>query len=423
MKCLTKALFAFLLMPLFSLAQSNYKPGYVVNLKGDTIHGFIDYQEWDSNPNSINFKTARDNKKSQSFSPADIVYFNIGDVETYQTYTGKISMDGTNVSNLSERDTSFKIQSVFLKILQKGTNLELFSYTDNIKSRFYIGEAPNYIPVELQYHVYADANAKNSSGTITENTYMKQLFALANKYNAMDDELEKTFQDENYSSWLILKITNKINKTSKSEYKKNNKVNSGIKFFANAGVNITNISPGISSPYADAGGKSSTSYGPTAGFGIAVLANPNTGKLQLHAEVTVSSASYNSLYENKVSPYIGVKASFNALIIALAPEVVYNFYNTDSFKFYGGVGFAIGYNNCSNAVFGPQNPADSFYGTETNNLYYFRKVETSFVLKAGVQFSRKWGVFVDYISSSPLTNGGYFQLAVTQERVGINYLF
>lgn len=424
MKILKKALSAFLLAPLFSLAQSNYKTGYVVTLKGDTIHGFIDYREWDSNPSAINFKKIADSKTAQSFTPADIVYFNIDDLEAYQTYTGKISTDPTGVDNPSSRDTSSKMASVFFKILQKGQYLQLFSYTDNIKSRFYIGEAPNYQPVELIYRVYTDVKAVNSAGNIvTENTYMKQLFALANKYNAMDNELEKIFQDENYAGWYILKIVSKINKISKSDSKKNKKSNPGIKLFADAGVNIANISPGSTSPYATSGGKSTTSFGPTAGFGVALLANANTGKLQLHVQVSVSEASYNSLYENKVDPMIGVKASFDDLIIAFTPEIIYNFYNAENLKFYGGVGFAVGYNNYSNAFFGPQNPNDNFYGTATNNPYYFRNTETSFVIKAGVQFSKRLGVFIDYTASSPLTSGGYFELNNTQERVGISYLF
>ncbi|HTD41168.1 MAG TPA: hypothetical protein VK671_11145, partial [Mucilaginibacter sp.] len=68
--------FVFLLSSL-SYAQSNYKPGYVVDLKGDTLKGFIDYREWGSNPNAIDFKTTVTDKESKRFSPADINYFNI----------------------------------------------------------------------------------------------------------------------------------------------------------------------------------------------------------------------------------------------------------------------------------------------------------------------------------------------------------
>jgi len=56
MKYFYLPLLLLLLFPFFASAQSNYKPGYVVTLPDDTIHGFIDYKEWDKNPEKISFK-------------------------------------------------------------------------------------------------------------------------------------------------------------------------------------------------------------------------------------------------------------------------------------------------------------------------------------------------------------------------------
>ena len=44
------------LLPLLSIAQANYKSGYVVTLKGDTLRGYINYKEWGRNPKDIDFK-------------------------------------------------------------------------------------------------------------------------------------------------------------------------------------------------------------------------------------------------------------------------------------------------------------------------------------------------------------------------------
>jgi hypothetical protein len=35
-----------LFLPFLSLAQSNYKRGYVITPKGDTLRGYIDFKEW-----------------------------------------------------------------------------------------------------------------------------------------------------------------------------------------------------------------------------------------------------------------------------------------------------------------------------------------------------------------------------------------
>ncbi|MDB5026006.1 MAG: hypothetical protein JWP78_3761 [Mucilaginibacter sp.] len=49
MRKIFKTLLTVVLLPALSYAQSNYKPGYVITLKGDTLPGFIDYREWNSN--------------------------------------------------------------------------------------------------------------------------------------------------------------------------------------------------------------------------------------------------------------------------------------------------------------------------------------------------------------------------------------
>ncbi|MGZ3814058.1 MAG: hypothetical protein ACXVJN_20060, partial [Mucilaginibacter sp.] len=68
MRVLYKLSVLFFLLPLISVAQSNYKPGYVVTLKGDTIHGFINYREWNKNPRQIAFKNDINGRKGEEFT-------------------------------------------------------------------------------------------------------------------------------------------------------------------------------------------------------------------------------------------------------------------------------------------------------------------------------------------------------------------
>ena len=74
MRHFSKLFFLTLLLPLFSMAQ-NYQPGAVVNLKGDTLYGFINYGDWDNMPKRISFKSAQNNAIVK-FSAADIKYYN-----------------------------------------------------------------------------------------------------------------------------------------------------------------------------------------------------------------------------------------------------------------------------------------------------------------------------------------------------------
>ena len=121
MKKIYKILLSTVLLPALSYAQSNYKPGYVVDLKGDTLKGFIDYREWHSNPNSINFKTTTADIKPHPYSAAEISAFTINKLETYIRYTGPVSMDATDVDHIAySRDTSTSIVTAFFRVLQKG---------------------------------------------------------------------------------------------------------------------------------------------------------------------------------------------------------------------------------------------------------------------------------------------------------------
>ncbi len=74
MKPLHNLLFAVLLLPFFSHAQDNYQPGAVVTLKGDTIHGYINFKEWEINPRSISFQ-ASTGVSPVKYSVNDIQYF------------------------------------------------------------------------------------------------------------------------------------------------------------------------------------------------------------------------------------------------------------------------------------------------------------------------------------------------------------
>jgi len=50
MKFFSPPLFLAVIAPAVLFAQSNFKSGYIVMPKGDTVKGYIDYREWDNNP-------------------------------------------------------------------------------------------------------------------------------------------------------------------------------------------------------------------------------------------------------------------------------------------------------------------------------------------------------------------------------------
>jgi hypothetical protein len=419
-----KLLFLLFLLPLFTLAQSNYKPGYVVTLKGDTLHGFIDYKGWDSNPTAISFKPAINDGKPKVMNISNISFFSIEGVAAYKKYTGPISMDATNTAHLETfRDTSYRIDTVFLQVLQKGKNVALYAYTDGLKTRFYIGEAPGYTPVELVYRIYEDTGpASNKEGnTVTENTYLKQLFALANKYNALDNNLTRTLQSANYSEPDLLLVVSKINQISRSEYVKKYAERSKLNFYVGAGLNITGTSSNSGAPYEQDGGKSQTSVGPAISLGLNVTPNPNSDRVEFRADLSFAESQFSSSYKLTVSPYSDVRASFNQLFIAFSPQVIYNFYNGENLKIYVGVGANITHFVFTKAFYGSQTPGGSDNGIGETDPYNFYVNDTSGLFKAGAKFGRKFEFFAEYFTSTVLTQSGYFQFNTNIKQLGLIY--
>jgi hypothetical protein len=312
--------------------------------------------------------------------------------------------------------------------LQKGKNLSLYSYTDNLKSRFYVGEAPDYRPKELGYRIYYNYGAETANqqkgATVNENTYMKQLFALANKYEVLNSNMQWDIEHANYNSDDLLQIVSKINRISKEETRKVEALKGpAFNVFIGAGVNIDHITVATASPYYNAGGRSVTSSLPEASFGVNFFANRSTRQLQFRLELGVAQSKYKSLYDSKVSPYIPFRASYDELVLSVTPQIIYNFYNTDNFKVYAGVGVSLTSNKFSNAYLGSQSQPNSAYDIQANNPYFFSNSDNRFMANAGVQFNKHLAVFFQYLTSVNISKDTYWGLTSVRQQIGLNYFF
>ncbi len=335
-------------------------------------------------------------------------------------------MDSTDPNHIAEgRDSSRKDVAVFLKTLQKGPRLALYSYTDDIKAHFFVQENTDKAPVELIFRTYFDMNNVDRMGnkgrTINESAYLNQLYTLAQKYGVVDDSFQWDMEHGNYDNPFILKIVSKINGISKAQLQKQNVDAKSFRLFAGLALNSATTKP--YSQYLIAGGKTHTSNLPAISFGANFFANPNTGKLIFRAEVMISQNQYRSDYLNLRDPYIPVNYTFNQLSIALAPQVIYNFYNADNLKIFAGFGVALTYYNYSNASFASQDGTVAAPNITQNNPYYFNKHAALVIFKAGVQFKKNLALFANYLTASSVSDDPYFQLRVNTIQVGLNYFF
>ncbi|MBB3058907.1 hypothetical protein [Mucilaginibacter gotjawali] len=225
MRLLLNLSWIFFAIPYFLHAQDNYQPGLIVNTKGDTVRGYIQYAEWDNNPDKILFKTSTSGT-AVALTPDSIRFFSaaVGHLAKFVAYGGPVSTDITDITRLAiGRDSGYRMDKIFLKVLQEGKNLLLFSYADNLKTRFFI--AGNYAekPAELVYRIYYNSIEENGwDRTSYENIFKSQLYNQAVKAGVMNQALKKQIQATDYKEAALQNTAGLINSISAADQTKNN---------------------------------------------------------------------------------------------------------------------------------------------------------------------------------------------------------
>jgi hypothetical protein len=424
MKLLYAFVFAILVCPFYASSQTNYKQGFVITNSGETINGFINYREWYSNPNNISFKKAL-NDKVQTYHPADLGYFEISGFEAYQSATVAISMGKTNIQTIKDEiDTSSKTDQVFLKIVKKGTNVSLLSYTDALKTRFYITDnKTGAAPQELKYQPYLD---KDSPSLKKKNIYYAQLIELTNKYRSDDAaKIIDRIVVLNYNEDEILRIINLVNNDTTAPIKKNG--TRAYNLYAGIGLNASRITRS-SNPFAGTTDVEKASYLPELVFGIDVPFNPNTGRLVFRTELVLEMIKARiSNYDSEYSALTVNTYSFTQTSASLRPQLIYNFFNGSNLKFYAGGGAAINFSRYSGANVKKQVSSTTVAGY---NSVQEEKVPSSGgtwfapIAKAGFIIGKKLDINFGYSPSTSIQAAADIMgVSVTTVEAGVNYRF
>jgi hypothetical protein len=399
-------------IPVLSFAQANFQKGYVITNSKDTLKGFIDYKERSKNPVEVNFRTSL-NSNTHSYNLENCEGYGIDHIEHQRRFTVNISMSKVDVANLSYGpDSSFIRKTVFLKVLQEGKNLTLFSYEDDVKERFYMMSRDHQEPVELIRNKYLSAVKTNA--IVNDNKYVRQLLAQTMKSNPGRPIPEKGILNLDYTERALLKFVSGINdqKPPKSKYK-------GGRFFAGAALSVSSASYRGLDELASEGAISKISYSPILNGGIDLLVNPAIGKLIFRAELSLMMDKYGvSISEAGNSR----SHTFDRASIVLTPQFIYNIYNTNKLKFFAGFGAGLNFSKISNNKIAFTRGLDKTIfiensGREVNWFNY------SLELSTGVVLNKKTEIFAGYSPKAALTD--YYSIALRVQRLhfGVNYLF
>src|SRR5476649_1116056 len=79
-------------LPAVVLAQANYQEGYILKNNGDTVKGYINYQEWEYSPLKVEFKINRIDAQTEECDPNTIKGFGVNGSKAYTSFVGLASM-------------------------------------------------------------------------------------------------------------------------------------------------------------------------------------------------------------------------------------------------------------------------------------------------------------------------------------------
>lgn len=413
-----KFLLLAILLPAISFAQSNFKPGYTVTLKGDTLKGEIDYKEWARNPESIRFKNS--NNQVITCDIKNTKAFGIDKMDYYERFIMPISMGSVALANLSSgADTTRIIDTVFLRKLTTGKYLTLYDYNDELKMRYMIRDSKSAQPIELVYQVYSDTS--NTSQLVEYKYYKTQLTRYAFVYNKVSPALSDRISRTNYDDDII-KIVNLIN--GANELKTAGKSRQGIRLFAGVSINSGQLKYSGDIGLAT-NPQNVSSYFPELNFGIDLFQNSNVGRLIFRAEISLYAASLTASSTSYIQgSVLGTDVQkLQQRSLALCPQIIYNIYNSNTAKVFIGAGVKVYASVYPKNTYTSTNVYDTHTSVRTN-FPDMRKIGLNIPIKAGVTIYNKFEIYGRYGIPSSLTNNYLnFSGDITTMAVGFNYLF
>lgn len=418
--------FIFFLIPLLGQAQSNFKKGFVVSAPGDTLHGYINYQELGGKePRTLAFKSGEAEQNIREFTPATSRFVALEDLVAYQSFQGRISQDAIKTNNLSMvMDTSTLVAQVYLKVVLQGPNVALYSYTDAIKTRYFLRKKQGPIQ-ELGFRKYYITSGHNANRQIqTLKPFTGQLWLAALDLQLGTPALEKKIKQAQYTSRDLEEIVNLLNQVDPEQLPKQKK---NTRFFAGLGAIQTSF--GINGIHSLAVNTvSPASYSPKVSLGLDAFQNRHIQRLFYRAELVLYRVSANiSGHDQDRLHDRTFRQTFQQTTLSLVPQVAYNLYNRENLKLNLGMGAAINFSAYSNNVYQElyTKKSDGTVASDEKleDEFQFASFWYSIPVRAGVMLKQKTDISLQYFIPSPLTRQAYYSITQGSLQIGINHFF
>jgi hypothetical protein len=216
-------------------AYINYVPGYIIDMKGDTIKGFIETGNWEASPQNITFSESPESSPWRVLNPKIIKGFGFKD-ESYVSATIQVEVSPVQLQVL-EKNSKLNLitQDAFLQTLVRGDK-SLYAFTRmNTEEQYYIKLDTGY--VLLMHKKYL--NVVKGREYLSENkTYIGQLTQYLNDYPDVLSALGTIRYTKSDLKKLFLTYYEKTNK-KKEFLKKTTPI--GLEYGVLAGASVSQL--------------------------------------------------------------------------------------------------------------------------------------------------------------------------------------
>jgi hypothetical protein len=276
-----------------SFCQENYLPGYIVPLSGDTLYGFIDYQNWEKNPYAISFKEKSGTIKKK-YTPIDIKEFSVSD-EIYESAIVKTEVSPEALNDIDKSsDLKIKIDTVFLQTMIKGPK-SLYYYNNKLgKSQFYIKRDSVYELLIYKKYMGDQSDISEVKKFIGQLTYYLQ------DCPSINSKIENAEYQKESLEKLFLYYYNGTHSSGITFQKKTEKLRTELGVLAGLSVTSLNFT-GDNNLNNLVSSKFNSSKNFAAGIFFNIIVPRNHGRLSIYNELGYTSYSVNGFFNNTTS--------------------------------------------------------------------------------------------------------------------------
>ncbi|HRN56023.1 MAG TPA: hypothetical protein PLL71_06210 [Agriterribacter sp.] len=410
----------FITMPAFG--QDNSRKGYVVENNGDTLRGWINYKNWEKNPQQILFKKDSLADNPVKFSSTDIAYFEITGLDKYVKAIVEKDIRPVDQYQLLHGTENMTVSdTVFLRQIVSGSTIDLYELIDT-KPHYFIKKADGPFR-ELNYKVFI-----NEQGSIiTQKNYINQLRAVLSN-DELSSSLENKIITAGYKERDLREVAVAINKTGGSVYYSTGSTMGGSRikasFFAGIGGGYSSLRFTGQQSYMEkmsyTGG-----FSPYVTLGMDISEQRNLQSLFIRIALSWYSVSYKG--NGATAPTlidtadVILKYKLSQQNISPSLSVLYNFINKETYKVYAGLGIA--YNFASY----PENKVTTIkqgnLSKDFDDYIVPSKHWVNMSVKLGLRVARQWDVGLNADIYGTFTNYPAFALNPNLYSAQLRYFF